>query len=167
MTQERGSRSSRTRDFLVAAVVALPVLALIVSLLVPWLVSNVLGGAGQLDAKLRQENAYMQAICGSMAIDRDEALCACVLATEVPSLDCSIPFMTWTLARQHERCGDDATRTRSVSFCVCVDTLWQQLMRARAANDERASRLAAIGYERCAELQDKLSLPTIESLSVP
>ena len=142
---------------------ALPVAGLFMFWLIPVLVAAVMGGARGHDARLRAEDSYMQALCGSEAFDleRDEGLCGCVLATEYPSLDCQFAFKHWTVARQGEYCSAPDGRQASLSFCSCVDAVAGKI--AAAAPEARDSEVGA--YERCMQLPDAAFLPTIEALA--
>lgn len=152
----------RGRGLLVGFLIALPVAGLFLFWLVPTLVGMVLGGARDLDSRLRAEDGYMQALCSSaMDLSRDESLCECVLATEFPSLDCQASFRHWTLARQQESCSDEATHTAALSFCSCVEAVATKV--DAAAPEARDNEVAA--YENCMQLPDALFLPTIDALA--
>lgn len=153
---------SRWPGILVGLALAVPVGAVIIAWVIPALVNAVLGGARDLDGRLRAEDAYMQALC-TTALDpeRDEQLCGCVLGTEYPSLDCQLPFRQWTLARQRESCSDAGTFEAAKSFCTCVDVVGGKV---DAATPETRDTEAA-AYENCMALPDALFLPTIDVLA--
>ena len=158
-------RPSRVRGFLIGAVIAIPL-----GLGFWWFASNYLPGlildnAVEYDARLRQEDAYMQGVCANMDLDRDENLCKCVLAVEYPSLDCRPPFMQWSLERQVESCAEEATFQSALSFCSCVRSLDEQLAAVEPGTKEARTIVAT--YADCAELDDALFLPPIEQLSTP
>ncbi len=156
---------SRTRGLVVGLLVALPIAGLVLGVLMPSLVSALLGGAQSFDDRTRQEDAYMQAVCTqAMELPRDEQLCECVLATEYPALDCQAPFITWSVERQQAHCATPENEKAALSFCTCVTTV-AELMAAAA--DEDARTKAAQAYRNCQELPDAVYLPTIEALSTP
>jgi hypothetical protein len=153
-------RPSRARGFLIGAIIAIPA-----GVLFWWVASTVLprvilGNAVEYDARLRNEDAYMQAVCANMTIPRDESLCECVLAVEYPSLDCRLPFMHWTLERQVEACADPATFDSALSFCSCVRSLDEQL--GAVEPDSKEARQIVQTYAECTELRDALFLPPIQ-----
>lgn len=153
---------SRARGLLLGFAFALPVAAVFVFWVIPTLVDAILGGARGLDSRLRQEDAYMQALCGSDGFDveRDDGLCGCVLATEYPSLDCQYAFKHWTLERQAEFCSVPEQHERSLSFCSCVEHV-----AAKVAADPDKRDVEVVAYERCMQLPDAAFLPTIEALA--
>lgn len=156
-------RPSRARGFLIGAAIAIPL-----GIGFWWLATEVLpglimGSAVEYDARLRQEDGYMQAVCANMDLARDESLCECVFAVEYPSLDCRLPFMHWSLQRMVETCGDPATFEQSLAFCSCVRSLDEQL--AAVESDTKEARQIVQTYAGCTELDDALYLPTIEQLS--
>ncbi len=153
---------TRGRGLLIGALVAAPLAGLFLFWLIPTLVAAVLGGARDLDSRLRAEDGYMQALCtGAMDLGRDESLCACVLATDYPSLDCQAPFRHWTLARQQESCSDATVHKQALSFCSCVEAVAGKV--DAAAPEQRDTEVAA--YENCMALPDALFLPTIDALA--
>ena len=153
---------SRWRGLLIGLLVALPFGAALAWGLLPFLYGQLTGGAADFDARLRQEDAYMQGLCTeAMVLPRDESLCECVLAIEYPSLDCRPQFLAWTLERQAERCSDDAVRADSVSFCACVEAVTDKVSEAE---DDAAARQAAQRYAACTELEDTFALPSIAEL---
>ncbi|WP_266219357.1 hypothetical protein [Paraliomyxa miuraensis] len=153
---------SRSRELVVGILVALPLAALLLGLVLPALVDALLGGAKDFDDRLRQEDAYMQAVCTqAMSLPRDEALCECTLAVEFPALDCQAPFLAWSVARQSEHCAVPENEKASLSFCTCVQTVAERMGQAE---DEDASFKAAQAYRNCQELPDAVYLPAIEAL---
>lgn len=153
---------SRWPGMLVGLALAIPVGAVFVVWIIPALVDAVLGGARDLDGRLRAEDAYMRALCTeALDPDRDETLCGCALGTEYPSLDCQLPFRQWTLARQHESCSVPATFEAAKSFCSCVDVVATKV--EAAAPEARDTEAAA--YENCRALPDALFLPTLDVLA--
>ncbi len=155
---------SRWPGMLLGVALALPVGWVMAAWVIPSLVNAVLGGARDLDSRLRAEDGYMQALC-SEALDpsRDEQLCGCVLGTDYPSLDCQLPFRMWTLQRQHEACSDPAVLSSNKSFCTCVEVVAQKV----AAAGPQTRDHEAAPYENCMALPDALFLPTIETLASP
>jgi hypothetical protein len=152
---------SRVRGMLLGLALATPFAALFLGWLIPMLVGTVLGGARDLDSRLREQDAYMQSVCTlAMDLERDEGLCSCVLAMDFPSLDCQAAFRRWAVARQVEQCAGPETRERALSFCTCVDTL----ARAVAEVPPEGREAAAEPYARCAALPDALPMPPVESL---
>ncbi len=152
----------RWPGFLLGLAIALPFGAAIAWGLLPFLYGQLTGGAADYDARLRQEDAYMQGVCtNAMLLARDETLCECVMAIEFPSLDCRPEFLAWTLARQVEQCASPATREQAVSFCACVETVADN---AASAEDDEAARQAVQRYAGCTELDGALSLPPVEAL---
>lgn len=153
---------SRTRGLLVGILVALPFAALLVGVVVPTLVNALLGGAQSFDDRLRQEDAYMRAVCTqALSLPRDEELCECVLAVEFPALDCQAPFLAWSVAQQQAHCAVPDNQKASLSFCTCVSTVAERM---EQAPDEQASQKAAQAYRNCQELPDAVYLPTVEAL---
>jgi hypothetical protein len=152
----------RWPGILIGLALALPVGAVMAIWVIPALVDAVLGGARDLDGRLRAEDAYMRALC-TEAVDpaRDQGLCGCALGTDYPSLDCQLQFRQWTLARQAEACSEPTTFEAAKSFCSCVDVVARKV--EAAAADARDSEAAA--YENCRALPDALFLPTIEQLA--
>ena len=155
-------RPSRVRGFLIGAAVAIPLGILVWWFASTWLPRLILDNAVEFDARLRQEDAYMQAVCANMDLERDESLCECVLAVEYPSLDCRLPFMHWSLQRMTEACSDQATYQGSRAFCSCVRTLDEKL--AKAPKDSKEARQIVGNYANCTELDDALYLPPVEQL---
>lgn len=155
---------SRTRDLLIGALCGLPLVAVLAWLLLPSLMQSVLGSAGDYDQRLRAEDSYMQGVC-SQAFDmaRDEQLCTCVLAVEFPALDCRQPFLRWSLDRHHERCADPGVRKPSLTFCSCIDTLAERVVKAEAAGEATATDLQRVG--KCLELPDAFPLPDLMALA--
>lgn len=152
----------RWPGILIGLALALPIGAAMALWVIPALVDAVLGGARDLDGRLRAEDGYMRALCTeALDPDRDQSLCGCALGTDYPSLDCQLPFRQWTLARQAEACSDPATFDAAKSFCSCVDVVATKV--GEAAADARDSEAAA--YENCRALPDALFLPTVESLA--
>lgn len=154
---------SRVRGILIGIGVGSAVALALGLWFLPSLHAQLMGSAEGFDARLRQEDAYMQGLCNeAISLERDEALCACALAAEYPSLDCRIPFMDWTLQRQHEQCADASTQRTALSFCACVDALHDELL---AAEDSAARRQVAQRYGRCTPLPDALYLPSLDRLA--
>lgn len=154
---------SRTRDLLLGALVGLPIVALVAWFLVPGIAGVVQGNSASYDQRLRAEDAYMQTLCGeAMVLPRDEELCKCVLAVDVPSLDCRPPFLAWSLARHHEGCADRDRRRASLTFCSCVDTVQERVGKAA---DPEAARVEAQRVGRCLELGDAFPLPELAALA--
>jgi hypothetical protein len=153
---------SRNRGLLVGLAISLPCAGLFLFWLIPTLVAAVLGGARDLDSRLRAEDGYMQALCSeAMDLGRDGQVCECVLVTEFPSLDCQPEFRRWTLARQQESCSDPEVHKQSLSFCSCVEAVAAKV--DAAAPEAQVGEVAA--YENCMVLPDALFLPTIDVLA--
>jgi hypothetical protein len=153
---------SRTRGLLVGFAIAVPLALTFMFWVIPPFVDAIMGGARDLDDRLRAEDGYMKALCAdAFESPRDDALCGCVLGTEYPSLDCQFAFKHWTLARQGEFCSDAEQRQRSLSFCSCVDAVAGKV--AAAPPEQQDTEVVA--YERCMQLPDAAFLPTIEALA--
>jgi len=143
-------------------VAATPVVIILVAWFIPTLVQAVLGGAEGVDDRLKLEAQYMSAVCSEgLDVQRDEAMCGCVLATEFPALDCQGQFQTWSVERQVEYCGDEGPREAALSFCSCVDAVSEAI--AEAPPQERGA--TAGKYRNCQALPDAVFLPTIEQLT--
>jgi hypothetical protein len=153
----------RTRGLIIGLLLAMPVAAVFVVWVIPTLVDAVMSGARNHDARLRAEDSYMTALCGSDAFDleRDEALCGCVLGTDYPSLDCQFAFKHWTVARQGDFCSVTENHQRSLSFCTCVEAVAGKI----EAAEPEARDGEVVAYERCMQLPDAAFLPTIEALA--
>ena len=155
-------RPSRARGILIGAAVALPLALVVWWFASEWLPGLILGNAVQYDERLRQEDAYMQAVCADMQLPRDESLCECVLATEYPSLDCRLPFVSWSLERMVETCADDGTYKQALKFCSCVRALDEQLQTLDPETKE--ARQTVQRYQGCTELDGALFLPAVDQL---
>lgn len=156
---------SRARDLLFGFLVGLPIVGLVAWFIVPGIFGVITGNAGSYDQRLRAEDGYMQTLCTTaMTLPRDEDLCKCVLASEVPSLDCRPPFLRWSLDRHAQACADPETHRRSLTFCSCVEAVGE---RAAKAADAEAARLEAQRVSKCIELPDAFPLPEIEALAPP
>jgi hypothetical protein len=156
---------SRARDLLLGFLVGLPIVGLVAWFIVPGIFGVITGNADTYDQRLRAEDGYMQTLCTTaMSLPRDEDLCKCVLASEVPSLDCRPPFLRWSLDRHTAACADAETHRRSLTFCSCVETVAE---RAAKAGDDEAARLEAQRVSKCIELPDAFPLPEIEALGPP
>lgn len=156
---------SRTRDLLVGVAVAVVLVSLVVLFLLPRLVAVIVGNASDYDQRLRAEDAYMQLLCTqAMVLERDESLCKCALAVEVPSLDCRQPFLRWSLDRHHEACADPETHKRSLTFCSCIDTLAEKIPALEAQGPD-AARAEVQRVGKCLELPDAFPLPELTALA--
>ncbi len=161
-------RPSRARGFLIGTAVAVPF-----GILFLWFVLNVLpkailGTAMEFDSRLRQEEAYMTAVCGNLdeqSLERDESLCECVLAVPYPGIDCHMPFMFWTLQRMAKSCTNPETHAEALSFCTCVETLDEIL--GTVEPDTKEARETVQKYDNCTKLGDALFLPTPAQLMTP
>jgi len=178
---------SRLSGFLAGALLGLPVVGLIAWLLLPPLMGAILGGAKDFDDRLRQEDAYMQGVCGdALDVTRDEALCGCVWVAEFPSLDCQHRFLRWRLERSTEACADESARRESLSYCSCVDVVAERVEQAAKiageaagidpaaspedpANDPiaEAIRPALSKFDNCLALEGAIQPPSLESLMTP
>ncbi len=156
-------RPSRARGFIIGALIALPLALGFAWLAIVILPKLILGNAVEFDDRLRNEDAYMQAVCSDLQIPRDEELCECVLAVEFPSLDCRLPFMHWSLQRMVEQCSDKATFDSAVAFCACVQSLDEQLTKVEP--DTKEARQIVQTYSDCTELEPVLYLPPVEALA--
>lgn len=151
---------------MLGVLIALPIVLLIAWLTVPMFIGTIRGEAREYDARLRQEDGYLQTVCSElMQLERDQALCECVLAVEYPSLDCRGPFLRWSLDRHAETCGDDVVRKQSLSFCSCVDAVAERVTEAEAAGDDELARKEEGRTARCVELEDAFPLPDFETLN--
>jgi hypothetical protein len=154
----------RWRMLLIGIGAAAVVIALVGVFVMPAVHSSVIGGSREYDARLRQEDAYMKAVCtDALVIERDEALCKCALAAEFPSLDCRGPFMAWTLERQAEQCA--TAGGQSSDFCTCVDGRIEALAELPPEADGKQRRAIVADYATCSELPDALFLPAVETLA--
>ena len=154
---------SRTRDMLVGAAWGLPLVGLLAWFLLPSLMASVRGGAGEYDQRLRAEDAYMQAVCNqALDLGRDEQLCECVLAVEYPSLDCRQPFLRWSLDRHHASCAAPEVRKPSLTFCSCIDTLSERILKAEAEGETPTAEIQRVG--KCLEQPDAFALPEVDAL---
>lgn len=158
-------RPSRVKGFVIGALVSIPLGLAFWWFASTYLPSVILDNAVEYDARLRQEDAYMQNVCADMDLERDESLCKCVLAVEYPSLDCRLPFMHWSLQRMTEQCSDQATFDGALSFCSCVRSLDEQL--AAVDPQTKEARQIVQTYASCTELDDALFLPGLEQLASP
>ena len=158
---------SRLPGLLLGILVGLPVALAIAWLVLPPLIGAMVGSAEEFDARLRQEDAYMQGVCGE-ALDqaRDAQLCKCVWAVEFPSLDCRAPFLRWSLDRHREGCADAETARQARSFCACVEVIDGRVRDAEAdpARAEEA-RQEVVKLENCFKLDDALVLPPLADLA--
>ncbi len=155
-------RPSRLPALLLGAAIALPLAGLFVWLTVGYLPNVILGNAVEFDDRLRQEDAYMQAVCSELEIPRDEELCECVLAVEYPSLDCRLPFMHWSVQRMTEQCSNPATFDQALAFCACVQTIASDLDQLEP--DSKQARQKIQDYAGCTELEGALYLPQLDQL---
>jgi hypothetical protein len=153
--------ASRGRDLLLGLVVAVPVVGGLFGWLIPTFAGAILAGANNLDDTLRQQDQYMQRVCGMPELPRDEALCACVFAVEFPALDCQDQFRPWLAARAGEQCVDPTTQRDRTSFCVCAEVVAQDMAAATAADDPASARNAGQGMDRCLALPDALPLEDV------
>jgi hypothetical protein len=128
--------------------------------LFPWLSGSVLGGARDFDTRARAQDAYMKTLCSTVFdLERDGELCKCVLAVDHPALDCQPPFRRWALARQAERCAENALAQGHPEYCECV----REVALAVDAAAEVDKNAKAHGYDRCDTLANPLPLPEIET----
>lgn len=154
--------ASRAPGLVLGFVVGLALTAVLVLWLLPSVVGIVLGGARDLDEKLGEQDAFMQAVCTeALVLERDETLCQCVLATEDPALDCQDPWRRWLLVQQGARCAEEATREEARSYCACVETVAASVAES---DDDDERRRRAQAYERCTPLPDALDLPPLATL---
>lgn len=153
---------SRARGLLIGLLIAAPPAVGAAYVGIPLLQSIIVGESEDFDVRLRQEDAYMQAVCtDALVVDRDEALCSCALAAEYPSLDCRSQFTIWSLERQLEQCAQPDMAQLAVSFCACVEKLGE----LRSATDDPDER-RKIGqrYAGCTEFEETLFLPEVATL---
>ena len=156
---------SRLPGLVIGLILAAPIIAFVVGWLIPAAIGSVLGGAKELDSRLRATDAYLNTLCTTaMQPERDQELCGCVLAMEYPSLDCRGAFNEWAIARQTTACADEATREASLSYCTCVDTVAERM---QAASDEDDRRQEAAAYEGCEALEDAAPLPAVSDEDEP
>ncbi len=141
------------------------VAAVLFGWLIPAFVGAILGGARNLDAHLREQDALMEAVCAEPSLPRDEALCACVIAVEVPSLDCQDRFRPWLVARAQDWCQNPALSAQATSFCACAETVGQDLAAATADKSARAELLRAV--PRCLALPDAPALASFQPAPSP
>ncbi len=141
-----GNPRARRRDLLLGLSVAAVAAVVVFGVAVPWFVGTILGGASDLDARLRAEDRLMNAACADPVPQRDDALCGCVLAVPYPSLDCQDRFRPWLAARVAEQCAQGAIP--ATSFCACMQTVHAD---AEAGGDPK-DVLRAV--PRCLDLPD-------------
>jgi hypothetical protein len=155
---------SRKRGLLIGAAIAIPVTLAVGVFVLPRIRAAIINAAADHDARARERDAYMQALCTeALVVDRDEDTCKCILGTEYPSMDCMSGFNVWLVDRQVERCADEAVFNQSVAFCTCVRTLGEQFA---AEPDPNAARvIKSEGYPRCEGLDDALEYPALEQLA--
>lgn len=155
---------SRVPGMILGIILASPVVAFIGGWVIPAFVGTVLGGARDLDVRLRATDEYMRELCGGrIDIERDEGLCGCVWGVEFPSLDCRPHFNAWAAELQQDRCADDSLRDEALSYCTCVDAIVEKMDNAGETAAQRRS--AANAYENCEGLGDAVSLPTAAELT--
>ncbi len=156
----------RTKDLLWGLVFGVPLIAAFAYFALPGLIATVLGEASDFDERLRQEDAYMQAVCTvGFNLDRDEDLCNCALAIDYPSLDCRQPFLRWSLDRHVETCSDEQTHKQALTFCSCIESVHGAIVPAEEAGDEVAVRQSIQAVGRCIELEDGVPLPGLDALA--
>ncbi len=156
---------SRAKDLVWGLVVGVPLIAAFAYFALPGLVATVLGEASNFDQRLRQEDAYMQAVCtAGFDLERDEDLCNCALAVDYPSLDCRQPFLRWSLDRHFETCADEQVFAQSKMFCSCINKVHEDIVPAEEAGDDKAVRQSIQAVGRCMELEDGVPLPGLEQL---
>lgn len=157
---------SRLPGLLIGTLIATPIVLAFALWVVPSFVGAILGGARDLDARLRVTDEYMQDLCsGRFNEDRDGLLCGCTLGVEFPSLDCRPHFNKWAVELQGARCEDEATYEEATSYCVCVETIAGKV--AAAGDEVENQRAAANAYENCEALPDAIALPPASELAPP
>lgn len=156
---------SRSRDLVWGLVFGLPLIAAFAWFALPGLIATIMGEASDFDQRLRQEDAYMQAVCTvGFDLERDEDLCKCALAVDYPSLDCRQPFLRWSLDRHVQTCSDEQLHKQSLMFCSCIEAVYETILPAEQAEDEKVVRQAIQGVGRCVELEDGVPLPGLDVL---
>ena len=151
---------SRLPGLIFGAVIALPIVAAIAFFLIPMGIGAILGGASDLDERLRANDAYMRELCGVAYVeDRDQALCECVWMMEFPALDCGSRLNIWAVERQSAAC--EADFDTHLSYCTCVEAVAEKI--ETVPENERYGEAGA--YERCELLDDAIPLPSIETLA--
>lgn len=147
---------SRLPGMLVGILLATPIAAVLALWLIPMAVGSILGGARDLDDRLRANDAYVRQLCDLGYVEtRDAELCNCVWAMEIPSLDCRPQFNVWAVQQQTAACQDPAAREAALSYCTCVDTVADKIAAATEGPE------AAAAFERCEPLPDALPLPAV------
>lgn len=156
---------SRVPGMILGVILAAPIVAAFAVWVIPGFVGAILGGASDLDERLRATDSFMRELCaGQLDQERDEDLCGCVWGVEFPSLDCRPHFNAWAADLQRARC-DEGLREDALSYCSCVDAIVDKM--SAAGNDPAARRSAANAYENCEGLEDAVSLPTPAELAPP
>jgi hypothetical protein len=151
---------SRLPGLIFGAIVALPIVGAIAFFFIPMGVGAIVGGASDLDERLRANDAYMRELCGvAYSQDRDAQLCECVWTMDFPALDCGSRFDVWAVEQQQPACAADFDA--HLGYCTCVEAVRGKI--EAASEDERHAEAAA--YERCELLDDAIPLPSIESLT--
>ncbi len=157
---------SRVPGLILGVVLALPVIAVCVVWVIPTFVGTVLGGARDLDERLRATDRYMRELCGGqIEPERDEGLCGCVWSVEFPSLDCRPHFNAWATDLQFSRCAEPKLHDAALSYCTCVETIETKMNDAGEEPEQR--RGASNAYENCEGLQDAVALPPAAELAPP
>jgi hypothetical protein len=157
---------SRRRGLTIGILLAVPLSGFGAAFALPHLHAAIVTSSAEFDARLRLEDGYMQGVCSEPTFSepRDLELCSCVLAVDVPSLDCRGPFMTWSLERQAEQCDAADMRDTALAFCACVGELTRLSEAAKVAEDPVEVRRISQNYQRCAELADAPYLPDLDAL---
>jgi len=156
---------SRVPGMVLGLILAAPIVAVFAVWVIPSFVGAILGGASDLDERLRATDGFMRELCaGQIDQERDEGLCGCVWGVEFPSLDCRPHFNAWAADLQHTRC-EEGLRDESLSYCTCVDTIVGKM--DAAGEDPADRRSAANAYENCEALDDAVSLPAPAELAPP
>jgi hypothetical protein len=155
---------SRWPGLLLGAAIALPVALAVGAYVLPRLREAIVQAALDHDTHARDRDAYMNQLCTTaLVVERDEAVCGCILGAEFPSMDCMDGFFVWLTDRQINRCEESATFDEAVGFCSCVQAVGDAS--EKAGEGTAADRVKVQGYPRCLTLEDALGFPDLEQLA--
>jgi len=157
---------SRIRGILLGIAIAAPLTIAIGMYVLPVLYQMMMGAAKTIDQQNEAKSLYMRAVCTEgMILERDEKLCKCTMASDLPAIDCQFQFEEWTLLRQIEQCNTAEKSAEALSFCTCVKVLAEELSQSSSNPAEQSNRGEIIHrYDNCTKLDDALFLPEIKHL---
>lgn len=165
---------SRWKGIVVGVMIAAPLTFLFGSTVLPPMWQAIVGSSRELDERFAVEANYLNLVCtDAVVLERDENMCACVLGSELPSIDCRPRINAWMLARQVETCALDGAEEAALSFCTCVNAVHGLLEELNEQTDSDSDAAAALTarreitsrFENCVELEDVLALPELADLT--